>query len=211
MFRKIFPNQTILQRHAPAAKFVTKVLALNNQIVDVTIDHHHDGGIQHRVFIRKNGEETSLGDMRYFIWDDHLYICKMHNTSQYRHIGTLLHEYAFRDSIRHGKNGDVRLSAVESSHYFHFQNGFRPIPETKMICSLEMAYGFFRKKDLTREWEEKFAAMPKGSRKDTTTWGRCDMHYPDAIIQQKKEKFGLLSLTLKPTTTTLSEQALRKK
>jgi hypothetical protein len=113
-----------------STKLLTKVLNTDKREVAVRIDHHNDGGIQNRIFIKKSSDGSELGTMRYFTWEDHIYIFSMKNTAAEKHsnIGALLHEYAFRDSIRLGKKGNVKLHAIDTSHYFHFLTGFRPYP-----------------------------------------------------------------------------------
>jgi hypothetical protein len=232
-------------------QFATKILTANNQQIPVEIKHDYDGGIHHRVSIQQGYDSTKLGFVRYLAWDDHLYILNMEKiASSHKNVGTFLHEYAFRDSIRLGKKGHVRLHAIRSSHYFHFLSGFRPceaktlafnleelralqLPREKYLLNPEdkaaeaevlailhtkdivdalkkntqtvlkmkptatvsvyqmMQHGFFRTRDVSREWEEKFAALPNSPRKDTSSWGGHDMHYPEASIQQKIELLGL--------------------
>ncbi len=87
---------------------------------------YENNSIQHRVRLYANDSAKLIGRMEYYIWEDHVSIQRMMNESSYRHIGTLLHEHAFRESFRFGKAGDVRFYAVNGSHYFHYINGFRP-------------------------------------------------------------------------------------
>jgi hypothetical protein len=118
-------------------KYTTKVVTPNNKEVNIAFSHYCNGTIQHKLLVHQHGEKKPIGDMEYFIWDDHIYIHHMHNTSQYRYIGTLLHEVAFRQSVLFGRNGFVRLSATGSSHYFHFLNGFRPAPTKTLVPSIQ--------------------------------------------------------------------------
>ena len=55
----------------------------------------------------------------------HILIINMENQSEYKHVGTALHEAAFRLSIEKEAQGHVRLDAARNTHYFHYLNGLR--------------------------------------------------------------------------------------
>jgi hypothetical protein len=270
MFRQVFPVYRVLQHKTTLVETFANILSPSYKQVSVTMDHRHDSGIQHRVQVFQQSDRLPLGNMEYLMWDDHVYIHTMRNTSNYRHVGTFLHEYAFRQSVANGKQGNVRLHAIDSSHYFHFMNGFRPYPVTEETTSFKleqieelqfareaylanpqnktaekkiwevirknhleetlkqntqaklarpstapvttsemMQHGFFKTKCLTQEWEEKFAAMPKDKKKDTSMWARCDMYYPLAAILQKKAQFGLLPASTADTSSITAKIKLK--
>jgi hypothetical protein len=79
-------------------------------------------------------EFTKLGHVSYWLMEDLLasgpYIYVEHIQSYVRgyikNVGTALHEFAFRESVRLGGYGKVKLSVNEQSHYFHYQCGFSP-------------------------------------------------------------------------------------
>lgn len=54
-----------------------------------------------------------------------LHIIDMHNVSKFSHVGSALHEFAFRASIALNAKGRINLDAVRDTHYFHYIHGFR--------------------------------------------------------------------------------------
>ena len=76
---------------------------------------------------------TVFGDMYFYIRekendkkDKYLFIVNMRNTSfGYKHVGTALHEFAFRFSVACGAEGRVELDAVRDTHFMHYLCGFR--------------------------------------------------------------------------------------
>jgi hypothetical protein len=64
-------------------------------------------------------------------------------------------------------------------------------PDIRVSLQQIMRHGFFKSRDISREWEEKFAVLPNSPRKDTSSWGGHDMHVPAATIQQKMKTLGL--------------------
>lgn len=113
--------------HTP---LTTKVLS-EGQEKEIVLTKHKLWGTE-----KGEGHEASLyvdqklvGYMKYSLAPDHLFISWMENKSCFKHVGTALHEFAFRESIKQGKHGHVELDASYSSHIFHYLNGFRPKSE----------------------------------------------------------------------------------
>lgn len=56
-----------------------------------------------------------------------VHIIDMHNVSKFAHVGSALHEFAFRASIVLNAEGRINLEAVRDTHYFHYVHGFRTV------------------------------------------------------------------------------------
>lgn len=174
----------------------TKIKDLNQQIICPYIsliksENYFQAHLY--VYLANTGIFQIIGNMTYIISSerDHLYIYYMESSLlHYHNVGTALHEHAFRESIKAGKNGRIHLQAYKSSHYFHFLNGFRPCPEEDEYEDREI-------------WLKKFLGLPQANgRVDSSSIGCRSMYLPDATIEEKKIFFNIND---KPHNTTVSQ------
>lgn len=112
-------------------RLTTKIQTSTNQPVNYKI-HKRSGetfvGPRTDVKVFVNGNE--IGYMQYSIQKDCLYIHRMDNRSinskaPFKHVGSLLMEYAFHKSIQAGKEGRIELDAIKNSPPAYFQMGLR--------------------------------------------------------------------------------------
>lgn len=66
-----------------------------------------------------------LGFIRYEVRKKDIYVHWVQNNSSYRHVGTALYEFVFRESFAFGKGGHVELLAPDNHHIFHYKCGFK--------------------------------------------------------------------------------------
>ncbi len=90
----------------------------------------------------ESNEFIRLGHITYrlmqdYLIDSYLDLEFINNDIGYgiKNIGTALHEFAFRESVRLGGYGKVHISVNQRSHYFHFRCGFTPSYTDDPICS----------------------------------------------------------------------------
>jgi hypothetical protein len=106
----------------------------------------------------------------------HIYLQRIDNdVKSIKHVGTALEEFAFRFSVKQGREGHVNLSAAWSSHVFHYNNGFRSNYEPQNV--------------LIKEYVD--SAKETGKRVDTTALGGAEMYLPDETIEEKRKLFGV--------------------
>lgn len=117
----------------------------------------------------------------------YLYINHMENSSRLKHVGSALHEYAFRMSIAFGAQGRVRFIAVRNSHIFHLKNGFL------MEGELDSNYC----QELIEEM-----LIPVKSAKDL---GSKEMYLPRKRINENMKKYGLEENLLSPSPEIIGE------
>lgn len=103
----------------------TRLIDADNKIANYVISDY-----QRRVsvYVGKN----LVGEMRYSLADDHLFINRMDNLSKntsfaLRHVGTLLFEYAFKKSFAEGKGGHIMLNAIDKAGAAYYTMGLRKI------------------------------------------------------------------------------------
>ncbi len=91
----------------------------------------------------KSDQFIKLGHITYLLIQDllidsYLDLEFIHNDFGYgmKNIGTALHEFAFRESVRLGAYGKIHISINQRSHYFHFRCGFSPSDTCDPICSV---------------------------------------------------------------------------
>lgn len=101
----------------------------------------------------------------------HVYIDNMVNVSEYKYVGSAMHELTFRLSVEWGAQGRIILEAVRDTHYFHYRNGFT------LANSYHFPSSYYF--NLARE------LILSGNKKITKNMGACKLHLsPDTIIKK---------------------------
>lgn len=88
--------------------------------------------IYFELYVKNDSDFEKIGDCSFEIQENSIYIEFMENTSinkKYKYVGTAIHEIVFRQSIIENLNGKVTLDSLPSATIFHFNSGFRVIPE----------------------------------------------------------------------------------
>ncbi|KTC86847.1 hypothetical protein [Legionella brunensis] len=143
-------------------RLTTKILTATNQPVNHKI-HKYSGEtlLGPRTEVKVFVNDKQVGYMKYSIQENCLYIHRMdnysiHSDAPFKHVGTLLFEYAFHKSIQAGKEGRLELDAIANSPaaYFHMglrKKGIGAIWLYKKISDYQVAKSPFIKREIEED------------------------------------------------------------
>ncbi|STX88355.1 hypothetical protein [Legionella feeleii] len=112
-------------------RLITKITNKNGEQVNYRIQRKINSSSKispNEIWITVNNEK--VGYMKYSIQNESLYIHRMDNYSlnsenPFRHVGSVLFEYAFHKSIEYEKGGCIELEAIGNSPAPYFNMGLR--------------------------------------------------------------------------------------
>lgn len=96
------------------------------EIQEVKTERYYSFGVT--LFVN----EKACGSMDYSLREDHLYIHRMDNYTltaekAWKHVGAILFEHAFHQSVCAGKGGKIMLDAIGASPAPYFKLGLRKV------------------------------------------------------------------------------------